>query len=198
MASRVSNVQVTINRPSQPSRRVSPHRGSCAAFRSQIRSQQSKQQVQPPRREISSALLVAYTVALRREGRYREADELLGQASQSDPFDADIELTHCRYSWISSSHGRCGWRSSHCCVGHGDRFDRHPYRRRGRPKRSRGFRPPYGRPTAPPPATRTRTGFTRSARARPGWDRASSVPRGRRCQRDRSVVHRDRIGPNQT
>jgi hypothetical protein len=58
--------------------------------------------VQPPRREISSALLVAYTVALRREGRYREADELLGQASQSDPFDADIELTHCRYSWISS------------------------------------------------------------------------------------------------
>jgi hypothetical protein len=27
---------------------------------------------------------------------------LLGQASQSDPFDADIELTHCRYSWISS------------------------------------------------------------------------------------------------
>ena len=39
---------------------------------------------------------------LRREGRYREADELLGQASQSDPFDADIELTHCRYSWVSS------------------------------------------------------------------------------------------------
>jgi hypothetical protein len=95
-------VQVTINRPSQPSRRVSPHRGSYAAFRSQIRSQDSTQQVQPPRREISSALLVAYAVALRRGGRYREADELLGQASQSDPFEADIELTHCRYSWISS------------------------------------------------------------------------------------------------
>ena len=31
----VSNAQVTINRPSQPSRRISPHRGSCAAFRSQ-------------------------------------------------------------------------------------------------------------------------------------------------------------------
>jgi len=53
---------------------------------------------------------------------------------------------------------------------------------------ARGFRPPYGRPTAPPPATRTRTGFPRSARARPGWDRASSVPRGRRCRRDRRVV----------
>ena len=48
--------------------------------------------------------------------------------------------------------------------------------------------PPYGRSTAPPPATRTRTGFPRSARARPGWDRASSVPRGRRCRRDRSMV----------
>jgi len=70
--------QVTINRPSQPSRHVSPHRGSCAAFRSQILSQDSRQQVQPPRREISSALLVAYAVALRRERRYREADELLG------------------------------------------------------------------------------------------------------------------------
>ena len=45
---------------------------------------------------------MAYAVALRREGRYREADELLGQPSQSDPFDADIELTHCRYSCISS------------------------------------------------------------------------------------------------
>jgi hypothetical protein len=50
---------------------------------------------------------------------------------------------------------------------------------------ARGFRPPYGRPTAPPPAARTRTGFPRSARARPGWVRASSVPRGRRCRRDR-------------
>jgi hypothetical protein len=98
VASRVSNAQVTINRPCQPSRRVSPHRGSCAAFR----SQDSRQQVQPPRGEISSALLVAYAVALPREGRYREADELLGQASQSDPFDADIELTPCRYSRVSS------------------------------------------------------------------------------------------------
>jgi hypothetical protein len=43
----VSNAQVTINRPSQPSRRISPHRGSCAAFRSQIRSRQDEQQVQP-------------------------------------------------------------------------------------------------------------------------------------------------------
>jgi hypothetical protein len=30
------------------------------------------------------ALLVAYTVVLGREGRYREVDELLGQASPSD------------------------------------------------------------------------------------------------------------------
>jgi hypothetical protein len=37
-----------INRPSQPYRRVSPHIGSCAAFRSQIRSQHSTQQVQQP------------------------------------------------------------------------------------------------------------------------------------------------------
>ena len=35
----------TINPPSQPSRRVSPHLRRYAAFRSQIRSQQSKQQV---------------------------------------------------------------------------------------------------------------------------------------------------------
>jgi hypothetical protein len=50
---------------------------------------------------------------------------------------------------------------------------------------ARGFRPPYGRPTAPPLAARTRAGFPRSARMRPGWDRASSVPRGRRCRHDR-------------
>jgi hypothetical protein len=43
-------------------------------FRSQIRSQHSKQQVQPPRREISSmdALLVAYAVVLGQKGRYRK------------------------------------------------------------------------------------------------------------------------------
>jgi non-homologous end joining protein Ku len=46
VASRLSNAQVRINRPSEPSRRVSRHRGSCATFRSQIRSQHSKQQVQ--------------------------------------------------------------------------------------------------------------------------------------------------------
>lgn len=50
---------------------------------------------------------------------------------------------------------------------------------------ARGFRPSYDRPTAPPPAARTRAGFPRSARMRPGWVRASSVPRGRRCRRDR-------------
>ncbi len=60
VASRVSNAQVTINRSPRPSRRVSPYRGSCATFRSQIRSQDSGLQVQPPRREISSALLVAH------------------------------------------------------------------------------------------------------------------------------------------
>ncbi len=32
---------------------------------------------------------------------------------------------------------------------------------------------------------RTRAGFPRSARMRPGWDRASSIPRGRRCRYDR-------------
>ena len=41
MASRVSNVPVTVNRPSQPSLRVSRHLDSCAAFRSQIRSQRA-------------------------------------------------------------------------------------------------------------------------------------------------------------
>jgi hypothetical protein len=50
---------------------------------------------------------------------------------------------------------------------------------------ARGFRPSYDRPTTPPPAARTRAGFPRSARMRPGWDRASSVPRGRRCRHDR-------------
>jgi len=39
MASQVSNEQVTTNRPSQQSRCVSHHHGSCALFRSQIRSQ---------------------------------------------------------------------------------------------------------------------------------------------------------------
>jgi len=34
---------------------------------------------------------------------------------------------------------------------------------------ARGFRPPYGRPTTPLAAARTRTGFPRSARVRPGW-----------------------------
>ena len=88
--------------------------------------------MQPPPQEISSALLVAYAVALRREGRYRQADELLGQASQSDPFDADIELTHCRYSWISSFSmaDRAAIISLMC------RPWRSFYRRRGRPKRS--------------------------------------------------------------
>ena len=51
---------------------------------------------------------------------------------------------------------------------------------------ARGFRPPYGRPTATTTsAARTRAGFPRSARMRPGWDGASSVPRGRRCRHDR-------------
>ena len=44
----VSSAQVTLNLLSQPTRHVSRHRGSCAAFRSQIRSQRSKQQVRQP------------------------------------------------------------------------------------------------------------------------------------------------------
>jgi hypothetical protein len=51
---------------------------------------------------------------------------------------------------------------------------------------ARGLRPPYGRPTAPPPAARTRTGFPCSARVRPGWLRVPSLPRGRRCPHGRS------------
>jgi hypothetical protein len=50
---------------------------------------------------------------------------------------------------------------------------------------ARGFRPPYGRPTAPPPAARTRARFPCSARVRPGWLRVPSLPRGRRCPHDR-------------
>jgi hypothetical protein len=48
---------------------------------------------------------------------------------------------------------------------------------------ARGSSPPYGRPAAPPPAARTRTGFPCSARVRPGWLRVPSLPRGRRCPR---------------
>jgi len=48
---------------------------------------------------------------------------------------------------------------------------------------AREFRPPYGRPTTPPAAARTRTGFPCSARVRPGWLRVPSLPRGRRCPR---------------
>jgi hypothetical protein len=48
---------------------------------------------------------------------------------------------------------------------------------------ARESRPPYGRPAAPPPAARTRTGFPCSARVRPGWLRVPSLPRGRRCPR---------------
>lgn len=40
-------ITYTINRPSQPSRRVSHHLISCAAFHSQIRSQHNKQQSAP-------------------------------------------------------------------------------------------------------------------------------------------------------
>ena len=45
---------------------------------------------------------------------------------------------------------------------------------------ARGFRPSCDRPTAPRRA-RTRAGFPCSARARCGWGRAPSIPRGRRC-----------------
>ena len=87
----------------RPSHRTASHRIAAVTQRFVPKSvHKTARSTCTPRREISSALLVAYAVALRREGRYREADELLGQASQSDPFDADIELTHCRYSWISS------------------------------------------------------------------------------------------------
>jgi hypothetical protein len=61
-----------------------------------------------------------------------------------------------------------------------------------------GLQPPlrsaYRRP-ALRPAHRTRTGFPRSARARPGWDWVPSVsrgqrcPHGRRCVRDRRLPH---------
>jgi len=50
---------------------------------------------------------------------------------------------------------------------------------------AREFRPPYGRPTTPPAAARTRTGFPCSARVRPGWLRVPSLPRGRRCPHGR-------------
>ncbi len=49
---------------------------------------------------------------------------------------------------------------------------------------ARGFRPSYDRPTAPQ-AARTRAGFPCSARVRPGWLKAPSVPRGRRCPHGR-------------
>ncbi len=52
---------------------------------------------------------------------------------------------------------------------------------------ARGFRPPYGRPTAPPAAARTRAGFPCSARVRPGWLRVPSLPRGRRCPHGRMI-----------
>jgi len=48
-----------------------------------------------------------------------------------------------------------------------------------------GFRPSCDRPTAPRSAARTLTGFTRSARMRPGWIWVPSVPRGRRCPHGR-------------
>jgi len=52
---------------------------------------------------------------------------------------------------------------------------------------ARGFRPPYGRPTTPPAAAGTRTGFPCSARVRPGWLRVPSLPRGRRCPHGRMI-----------
>jgi hypothetical protein len=52
---------------------------------------------------------------------------------------------------------------------------------------ARGLRPPYGRPTTPPAAARTRTGFPCSARVRPGWLRVPSLPRGRRCPHGRMI-----------
>ncbi len=57
---------------------------------------------------------------------------------------------------------------------------------------ARDFRPPYGRPTAPRSAARTLTGFPCSARAgQLGW--APSIPRGRRCSRDRREIRGRRL-----
>ena len=62
----VSNAQLPINRPSQRSRRVSRHRGSHAAFRSQIRSQHPRD--------------VCQTRINRSGPRESRGDELLGHA----------------------------------------------------------------------------------------------------------------------
>jgi hypothetical protein len=51
----VSNAQLPINRPSQRSRRVSRHRGSHAAFRSQIRSQHPPRRLPDPNQPFWSA-----------------------------------------------------------------------------------------------------------------------------------------------
>jgi hypothetical protein len=57
---------------------------------------------------------------------------------------------------------------------------------------ARDFRPPYGRPTTPRSAARTLTGFPCSARVRRlGW--APSIPRGRRCSRDRREIRGRRL-----
>jgi len=50
----VSNVHVTVDQPSLPSQPVPYDLWPCAAFRSQIRSQQSAQQLRPPRGETSN------------------------------------------------------------------------------------------------------------------------------------------------
>ena len=46
------------------------------------------------RLEITSpaSLGAAYAVALARDGRYRDADELLSQVEPTDPFDADLHV----------------------------------------------------------------------------------------------------------
>jgi hypothetical protein len=56
----------------------SPHRGSCAAFRSQIRSQHSTQNVPHLSASVDAILLASAVVALSRKSRDREADELIG------------------------------------------------------------------------------------------------------------------------
>ena len=56
-----------------------------------------------------------------------------------------------------------------------------------------GFRPSYDRPTAPRSAARTPTGFPCSAHVRHSWDRAPSIPRGRRCSCDRREARGRRL-----
>ena len=51
----------------------------------------------------------------------------------------------------------------------------------------------YDRPTAPRSAARTPTGFPCSAHVRHSWDRAPSIPRGRRCSCDRREARGRRL-----